>query len=244
MKPLKTLGLSLALTTTLALPALADHPRYGNRGGEAIIYSNSNFTGRSLRVTGPIPRLADYRFNDKASSIRVTGGAWEVCVDANYRGRCEVVEFHEGRLNEVRLNNKITSIRPVNYGYRSRNDRYDRHDRYGRDNDYNRGNRYGYGARYNAPLVLYQDPNFRGNALPINGAVPSLGQLRFNDKTSSIAIQSGAWEVCTDGNFRGRCEIVTGSMNELGYVRLNDKISSIRPAGRGYGYDRDRGRRW
>ena len=212
MNPLKTLGLGLALTTSLALPAMADRPYHRGGGGEAIIYSNANFTGRSLRVTGAIPRLADYRFNDRASSIRVMGGAWEVCVDANYRGRCEIIEYREGYLNQMRLNNKITSIRPVSYGYGGRHDRYDRNDRYGRGNDY------GYGGRYNA--------------------------LRFNDKTSSIAIQSGAWEVCTDPNFRGRCEIITGSTAELGYYRLNDNITSIRPAGRGYGYDRDRRRRW
>ncbi|GGB70828.1 MULTISPECIES: beta/gamma crystallin-related protein [Henriciella] len=238
MNPLKTLGLGLALTTSLALPAMADRPYHRGGGGEAIIYSNANFTGRSLRVTGAIPRLADYRFNDRASSIRVMGGAWEVCVDANYRGRCEIIEYREGYLNQMRLNNKITSIRPVSYGYGGRHDRYDRNDRYGRGNDY------GYGGRYNAPVVLYGNSNFRGDALPVTGAIPHLNPLRFNDKTSSIAIQSGAWEVCTDPNFRGRCEIITGSTAELGYYRLNDNITSIRPAGRGYGYDRDRRRRW
>lgn len=243
MNLLKTTGLSLALATTLALPAMADHPYRG--GGEAIIYSNADFTGRSLRVTGAIPRLADYRFNDKASSIRVTGGAWEVCVDANYRGRCEIIEYRADRLNQIRLNNKITSIRPVSYSSGGRYDRDYRGDRdYRSGRRYGRGGGYGYGSNYNAPVVLFQHPNYRGDALPLNGAVAELGQLRFNDKVSSIAIQNGAWEVCTDAHFRGRCEIVTASTSELGYYRLNDTISSIRPAGRGYGYDRDYGRRW
>ena len=239
MKPIKILGVSAALAATLALPALAEHghrDRDYRGGGSAIIYSNPDFSGRSLRVTGPIPRLADYRFNDRASSIRITGGAWEVCVDANYRGRCEVFEYREDRLNDIRLNNKITSIRPVSYGYAGRRDRYDRGDGYGRGRDYGRGG-------YNAPVVLFTNPDFRGNALPINGAVAHLNQLRFNDKVSSIAVQSGAWEVCTDPNFRGRCEIVTNSTPQLGYYRLNDNITSIRPAGRGYGYDDNRYKR-
>lgn len=237
MKLMKTTGLSLALATTLALPAMAEHPYRG--GGEAIIYSNPDFTGRSLRVTGAIPRLADYRFNDRASSIRITGGAWEVCVDANYRGRCEIIEYREDRLNQIRLNNKITSIRPVAYGNPGS---YDRDYRGDRGDRYGRGKGYGYGARYNAPVVLFQHPDYRGDALPVTGAVPHLNQLSFNDKVSSIAVQSGAWEVCTDPDFRGRCEIITASASELGYYRLNDNITSIRPAGRGYGYDRDYGR--
>ena len=240
MKLLGTLGLVLALGSAFAPPALAEHPHYGRGGqGAAILYAHPDFTGRSIRVTGAIPRLADYRFNDRASSIRVTGGAWEVCVDANYRGRCEVIEYREGRLNEVRLNDKITSIRPVAYG---RGGRYDRSDRYtrrdrGYDRDWGRDGRYARRS-YNAPVVLYRDAHFRGRALPLEGAVPHLNQLRFNDSASSIEIRGGAWEVCTHPNFRGRCEIISGSTDELGRYRLNDKITSIRPAGRHYG------RRW
>lgn len=246
MKLLRTLGLSLAFGSAVALPALAEHPQYGQ--GSAILYAHPDFTGPSIRVTGPIARLNDYRFNDKVSSIRITGGAWEVCVDANFRGRCEVISYHEGRLNQIHLNDNISSIRPAAYG---RGGRYDRSDRYHRHRGYDRGwgsdrgwdrdNRYDspYGHRtQNAPVVLFRDPHFRGRALPLNGAVPHLNRLGFNDTVSSIAIKSGSWEVCTDPNFRGHCEIVTGSTSELGRYRLNDNITSIRPAGRHYG------RRW
>ena len=66
MKPLKTLGLSLALSSALALPALAQQG-YG-RGGpaEAIVYAGPNFTGQSLRVSGAIPRLSRPSLGDHA----------------------------------------------------------------------------------------------------------------------------------------------------------------------------------
>ncbi|WP_300377170.1 beta/gamma crystallin-related protein [Henriciella sp.] len=227
MTALKALGLSLTLSAALALPATAQYGRH-SAGGEAIVYAHPDFTGQSLRVTHAIPHLNRYRFNDKASSIRVTGGSWEVCVDPNYRGRCEIITYREGQLNQIRLNDKITSIRPVAH----RRDRWNRDDRWDRHRDR------GYRGRQSAPIVLYQHPDFRGSALPVDGAIPHLNQLRFNDKVSSIALQSGVWEVCTDPNFRGRCEIIDRSVPQTNVYRLNDNITSIRPAGRGYG------RRW
>lgn len=234
MIPLRKLALGFAALTAFTLPAMAQYGPsghgYNNRGaGTAVIYQHADFRGQSLRVTGPIAHLSEYRFNDKASSIRIHGGSWEVCVDPNFRGRCEILTYREDELNEFRLNDKISSIRPVA-------DRWGRNDRHDRRPGYDRGRR-GYG---NAPMILFADPQFRGSALPVNGAIPHLNQLRFNDKVSSIAINSGVWEVCTDPNFRGRCEIIDRSVDETGYYRLNDNITSVRQAGynRRPGYNR------
>jgi len=90
------------------------------------------------------------------------------------------------------------------------------------------GSRGGYGG-----AVLYSNAGFSGQGLQIDGAVPDLARLRFNDRASSITIQSGAWQVCTDANFRGRCEIIDTSAPRLADWRLNDNISSLRPAGYG-----------
>lgn len=90
--------------------------------------------------------------------------------------------------------------------------------------------------------VLHAEGNFRGEAIQVNGAVPDLSRVRFNDRVSSISIGSGVWEVCSDANFKGRCATIDTSVSRLADLRLNDNISSIRPAG----YDRggvDKGRR-
>jgi len=88
--------------------------------------------------------------------------------------------------------------------------------------------------------VLYSDAGFRGEAVRIDGAVPSLGRIGFNDRASSIAINRGVWEVCVDANFRGRCEIIDASAGRLNAYRLNDNISSLRPAGYDRGWRDDR----
>lgn len=246
MIPLKKLALGFAALTAFAMPAMA---QYGARGhgysggsGVAVIYQHADFRGQSLRVTGPIAHLSEYRFNDKASSIRIHGGSWEVCVDPNFRGRCEILSYREDQLNEFRLNDKISSIRPVADRWGRNDRRYDRGGHHGRDNRYDRRRGYDRGHRGhgNAPMILFADPQYRGSALPVNGAIPHLNRLRFNDKVSSIVINRGVWEVCTDPNFRGRCEIIDRSVDETGYYRLNDNITSVRPAGynRRPGYNR------
>jgi hypothetical protein len=95
-------------------------------------------------------------------------------------------------------------------------------------------------------VVLYSNAGFRGEAVQIDGAVPSLGRIGFNDRASSIEVRRGVWEVCVDANFRGRCEIIDASTGQLNAYRLNDNISSLRPASydRGWRDDRRRGDRW
>jgi hypothetical protein len=56
---------------------------------------------------------------------------------------------------------------------------------------------------------------FAWEAVRIDGAVPSLSRIGFNDRASSIAINRGVWEVCVDANFRGRCEIIDASARPI-----------------------------
>ena len=104
-------------------------------------------------------------------------------------------------------------------------------DRWGRDQRPGRVVR----PNYNAPAVLFEHDDFGGAAYPVTAAIPHLNRVRFNDQVSSLLINSGRWEVCTDPNFRGRCEILDADVTSLGYYRLNDNITSIRPAGTGPG---------
>jgi hypothetical protein len=90
------------------------------------------------------------------------------------------------------------------------------------------------GSGYGGALV-HADAGYRGGALQLDGVVPDLSRLRFNDRISSISILSGVWEVCTDANFRGKCATLDTSMPRLNDLRLNDNISSIRPVGFGRG---------
>jgi hypothetical protein len=59
----------------------------------------------------------------------VLSGAWELCEDDVFRGRCITVSRDEPRLSRLGFDDKLSSLRPV-----SRRDGYDRGDRYDRRN--------------------------------------------------------------------------------------------------------------
>ena len=102
---------------------------YGARNGAVTLYTDSYERGASLGLNKGISDLSRYRFNDNVSSLRINSGKWEVCEHANFRGRCQIVDASTSRLNGLRLNDNISSIRPV--GDVPRGDRGGRGDRPG-----------------------------------------------------------------------------------------------------------------
>lgn len=93
-------------------------------------------------------------------------------------------------------------------------------------------------------IVLYQEDNFRGASLEVNGEVARIKQMRFDDRVSSIRVLSGTWELCEDDAFRGRCITVSRDEPRLDRMGFDDKLSSLRPVSRRDGrYDRRDDRR-
>ncbi|MGV7210443.1 beta/gamma crystallin-related protein [Oxalobacteraceae bacterium A2-2] len=93
-------------------------------------------------------------------------------------------------------------------------------------------------------IVLYTHANFGGPSVVIHGTEPDLNRLGFNDRTSSVIVQSGTWEVCEHANFGGQCRILQRGEYPV-LDGFNDVMSSVREVqergpGRGPGgYDRD-----
>ncbi|PZT98360.1 MAG: hypothetical protein DI624_08070 [Brevundimonas sp.] len=93
----------------------------GNGGGgwgrsSITVYENANFRGASREFTSEDRNLGRTPFNDRISSMRVQG-RWEVCTDAEFRGRCRVVEGNVRNLSGG-FNDSISSVRPVSGGRR------------------------------------------------------------------------------------------------------------------------------
>ncbi|MFN7112374.1 MAG: beta/gamma crystallin-related protein [Brevundimonas sp.] len=90
----------------------------GNGGGwgrsSITVYENANFRGASREFVGEDRNLGRTPFNDRISSVRVQG-RWEVCTDAEFRGRCRIVEGDIRNLNGG-FNDSISSMRPVRGG--------------------------------------------------------------------------------------------------------------------------------
>jgi hypothetical protein len=95
-------------------------------GAQVRMFSERGFNGQEFNVTGPMLNLDRTGFNDKAESLIVQHGRWQVCEDAYFRGHCVTLQPGEyPSLGRIGLKDRVSSIRPIeNYG---RNDRYDRY---------------------------------------------------------------------------------------------------------------------
>ena len=79
----------------------------------ALFFLHEDFQGGSLGLDDSTPDLRQFDANDKASSLIVRRGHWQVCEDIGYRGRCVV--FGPGRypsMHPFGLNDAISSARP------------------------------------------------------------------------------------------------------------------------------------
>jgi uncharacterized protein YcfJ len=88
-------------------------------------YENEGLRGRSFSTEESIGNFARTGFNDRASSVEVVGERWEVCENAQFRGRCMVLR--PGRypsLVSMGLNDRISSVRAVSSDTRIDDHRY------------------------------------------------------------------------------------------------------------------------
>lgn len=88
-------------------------------------FENEGFGGRSFSTERQIGNFERFGFNDRASSVQVVGGRWEVCEDARFQGRCIVLR--PGRypsLSSMGLNDRLSSAREVNAQARVDETRY------------------------------------------------------------------------------------------------------------------------
>jgi uncharacterized protein YcfJ len=88
---------------------------------QITFYESEGFRGRAFTADKTVWNFERYGFNDRASSVVVDRGRWEVCEDARFEGRCVVLRPGSyDSLARIGMNNRISSVRPV-----SRNARYE-----------------------------------------------------------------------------------------------------------------------
>jgi uncharacterized protein YcfJ len=110
----KTLKLALG-AGALALAAQAC--------AQITFYEGEGFRGRAFTTDGGVPNFQRHGFNDLASSVVVASGSWEVCEDADNRGRCVVLrQGSYDTLQGLNMNNRISSVRPVDSAWQHPNE--------------------------------------------------------------------------------------------------------------------------
>jgi hypothetical protein len=95
-------------------------PDWGG-GARAVLYEGTAFTGRAFVIEGDVVRnLGTTGFNDRASSLRVEGGYWVFCSDANFEGACRTFAPGDYPNLPPDLDNRISSGRRIHgeYPYR------------------------------------------------------------------------------------------------------------------------------
>jgi hypothetical protein len=78
-------------------------------------------------------------------------------------------------------------------------------------------------------VEVFRDSDYRGDRRVLDGEVRDFNSIGFNDRISSIRVDSGTWEFCEDANFRGRCVTVDRDERDLAGSSLDDRFSSARP---------------
>lgn len=198
IRPLKT---ALLLGALMLAGAVA-------QAGEMTLFSRDNFGGREVTLRDVTPDLVEMGFNDKASSMVIRSGRWEVCVDSEFRGDCRVFERGEYR-NLERFNNAISSAREVGTG-RER-DSWHRHDHERR-----------------GMIELFAQPGLSGNSTSVLHDTSDFVRIGFNDRAFGVRIDEGTWQLCSDADYRGTCRIFTpGRYPDLG-GGLAGMVSSAR----------------
>jgi len=173
-------------------------------GGAGItIFEDINYGGRVQTFRDDVPDMTQNGWNDMMSSFRVgRGEEWELCRDVYYRGMCVTVSGSEPDMRVNGWNDVVSSMRRV------------------------RGNRPPTQNPSGDYLVLYNQPNYRGNTTTYSRA-----DSNINDNARSVMVGRGIWEICDGRNFTGRCVTVSENISNLASLNIGRIIRSIRPSG-------------
>jgi hypothetical protein len=99
--------------------------RYGNqrdnRNSRVVLYERPNFRGDGRDIFSSSTNLGS--IGDRARSLQVYGGTWEVCEGAFRNARCVTVTDNVPDLRSLGFRNGVTSIREV-AGQRSNRNRW------------------------------------------------------------------------------------------------------------------------
>ena len=191
----------------------------GNYGQGAIqLFGRPNFEGRDLQLSADAAELASRGFNNRASSVIVLSGTWDLCSEIDFGGTCR--RYTAGRYPDLgyEMTKEVSSARLVRAvaeapvvispGYGG-----------GKTVDGTHGR-----------AILYTEPGLRGDALAVSAPVSDLARSNFSGVAESMYVESGTWLLCSREFFRGKCGVFgPGRHDDLIAQGFRRSIASIRP---------------
>src|SRR5688572_26602115 len=173
--------------------------------GEATIYSRSHFEGRALTLHGSAPNIGGEGFDD-VGSIVIRSGRFEFCSRPGFAGQCETLG--PGRYSSLgeAWSHRLLSVRDLSQPVPGPVPRV-------------------------SSIELYAAPGFRGASTGIDRDVRWLERRGIDERVSSVVVNEGVWELCSQPRFDGNCRILEpGRYPRLGQ-RLDNQVSSLRRVG-------------
>jgi hypothetical protein len=170
------------------------------------LFERENFTGRWHNAVQPVDDLQRHDFSDRASSVIVSTGAWEVCADALYGGGCAVLlPGQYPSLSQMGLDGRISSLRHS--------------DRWAREQP---------GQNREGAVTFYESENLIGPSFRVDQAVPDFYRAGLYGRARSAEVTGTSWRVCGAPLQGGSCTIlrpgVYGSLEAMG---LRTDVASL-----------------
>ncbi len=190
---------------------------------QVTFFEHDGYAGRTFDTDRPVENFEHYGYNDRASSVVVTRGRWEVCEDMQFTGRCVVLRRGSyPSLSAMGLNDRVSSVRDVRRDSRVENDRMAP-------------------EPLAAQVTFYEREGFQGRSFTTERPVANFERFGFNDRASSVVVVGQRWEVCEEARFGGQCVVLRpGRYPSLEAMRLGDQVSSVRTVGATSRFDDDR----
>jgi hypothetical protein len=183
--------------------------------GEITLFEYPDFGGRRVTLRGTVSNFDPAGFNDRASSLVIRDGYWELCADAYFRGRCATFGPGEYRNLQPSLADTISSAREVG----------------GPPPGPSPGPPIAGGG--GPRIELWERREFGGRSMTLTSGAPDFERIGFNDRADAAVVYGGVWRLCEHAGLGGHCqEYGPGRYNDLGY--LGGKVSSAAIVG-GYG---------
>ncbi len=85
-------------------------PPYSGGPERIVLFDERQYRGRTLNIDDEMPVLSG--FSNRAESVQVFGGIWELCEEAEFQGRCVSVTANVVDLAALGLRNRVKSVRP------------------------------------------------------------------------------------------------------------------------------------
>ncbi len=203
---LQSMGLSGRVSSVQAMARELPPPVAAARTARssAVFYERESFGGGSMLVQDDMRDFSRTGFQQRAASVEVIGGPWEICQGGNAATPCVVLRPGKyASLRSAGIYGPIASARAIETT----------------------------AAASTPRVVFYEGEGFGGRSFSTGSDVTDFRRAGFRGEAASVEVVDGWFEACQDAAYRGQCVFLRpGRYPSLTSMGLNERIASVRVA--------------